>query len=241
MIEHLTPEENQIKQEAIDYAKATRNQLVNDILSGSGCAHEKQPLVMFMAGAPGAGKTEVSQIVTSIFNKNRTPKVLRVDPDEFRSHFPSYTGDNSHLFQMAVVKVVEKLLDKLLHKKYSFILDGTFSSPVVARKNVARAINKGYQVTVTYVYQPPEVSWHFVCAREIKEGRRIKKEIFAEQYLSSISTVNQIKKEFGTNVQLDVLIRNFNNSKETKVLLDQEKIAETSLAKYTHSQLMSLL
>lgn len=241
MIEHLTPEENQIKQEAIAHAKAIRNQLANVILSGSGCAHEQQPLVMFMAGAPGAGKTEVSQTVTSIFNKSRTPKVLRVDPDEFRSQFPAYTGDNSHLFQMAVVKVVEKLIDKLFQKKYSFILDGTFSSPVVARKNVERAVNKDYQITIAYVYQPPEVSWHFVCAREVKEGRRIKKETFAEQYLSSIATVNQIKKEFGPNVQLDVLIRNYNNSKETKVLLNQEKIAETSLAKYTHSQLMSLL
>ncbi len=240
-MDELSAQEHEIWQKAIEHARAIRTTVANELLDRSGCGTETKPLVMFMAGAPGAGKTEVSQTVANIVNRKRIPKVLRVDPDEFRYHFPEYTGDNSHLFQMGVVKVVERVVDKLLQKRYSFILDGTFSSYIVAKRNIERAISRDYVITLTYVHQPPHVSWQFVVAREEKEGRRIHKQVFAEQYLSSIETVNRIKKEFGDQVQLDLLIRNYNQSAETNILLNQEKIDEKRLGIYTFDELMRIL
>lgn len=240
-MDELTEIELTIKQQSIETAKLIRTKVANELLEKSGCGVETEPMVMFMAGAPGAGKTEVSQAVVNMINLKRSPKVIRVDPDEFRYYFPDYTGNNSHLFQMAVVKVVERVVDRLFQKRFSFILDGTFSSYVVAKRNIERAINKRYWITVTYAHQPPEVSWQFVKAREIKEGRRIHKNVFAEQYLQSINTVNKIKKEFGDHVQLDLLIRNYKQSEETKILLDQEKINEKLLGIYTFDELMRIL
>lgn len=237
----LSPDEILIKDEAVQYANAIRTSVANALLEASGCDTEKSPWAMFMAGSPGAGKTEISQVVVKFMNKRRIPKVIRIDPDEFRIHFPSYTGSNSHLFQMAVVKIVERVVDKLLQKKFSFVLDGTFSSYKTAKRNVERALNKNYRVTITFVYQPPEVAWQFVCAREETEGRKIHKQVFVEQYFKAIETVNIIKKEFGTAVQLDVLLRNFNPLAETKILIDQEKVDQKWLGVYTFDELMSIL
>lgn len=63
-----------------------------------------------MAGSPGAGKTEASKALLEEFvEKGR--KVLRIDPDDLRSEFEHYSGNNSWLFQPAVSILVEKIHD----------------------------------------------------------------------------------------------------------------------------------
>lgn len=61
-----------------------------------------------MAGSPGAGKTEAS-IELLAAAELKGSKALRIDPDELRHEFPSYTGDNSWLFQPAVSVLVDKI------------------------------------------------------------------------------------------------------------------------------------
>ena len=61
-----------------------------------------------MAGSPGAGKTEASLELLKKFGESA---VMRIDPDELRTYFSSYTGGNAWLFQRAVSVLVDKIHD----------------------------------------------------------------------------------------------------------------------------------
>lgn len=200
----MTDEE--ITQDAKAHAKTIRNELARDIVDGSSVPDEEPPLSIFMAGAPGAGKTEASKELVQGFD------IIRVDPDDFRDLFPRYGGGNSRLFQGAVALLVERVHDRLLRGKKSFLLDGTFANLKVARQNISRSIKRGREVRVWYVFQDPALSWGFVQAREVKEGRGIPLDSFIDQYFNSRFVIRQIKEEFEDQVVVDVLVKQFDQS-----------------------------
>ena len=153
-------------------------------------------------------KTEASKALLSEFDA----KILRLDIDDLRERFPGYSGGNSHLFQAGACILLEKAQDLALDQRQSFILDGTMADFERAKKNIQRSLNKKRTVQILFVYQQPDQAWKFVQAREKVEGRRVLPELFIKQYFSSRETVNQLKKEFGKRVKLDLLIKNVDGS-----------------------------
>ena len=195
---------------AVEFAKRNKERIARQLTDINLYPSMDQSTAVFMAGAPGAGKTEVSQALAAQF-----ANTLHIDADEYRSLLPGYDGSNSHLFQRAVSLLVERILDKVFKNKQSFILDGTFSSLKVARKNVNRALYHGHVVELMYVFQSPMVSWGFVEAREQQEGRRILLDTFIEQFLESKRVVDQIKREFDDAVNVTLLMKDLDiNSTE---------------------------
>jgi len=176
----LSADEEKIKQKAIAFAKENKKDIGRRFTDKDTFLPEKDPVSVFMAGSPGAGKTEASKSLIDRLLQGHL-KVLRIDPDELRSEFEDYTGDNSWLFQGAVSILVEKIHDLALKQKQSFLLDGTMSHYDVAEKNVDRSLKKGRLVQILYVYQEPCLAWEFVKARESEEGRRIEPEHFIDQ------------------------------------------------------------
>jgi UDP-N-acetylglucosamine kinase len=138
--------------------------------------------------------------------------ILRIDPDELREEFPGYDGGNAWLFQRAVARLVDAVLDRTFHQRISFVLDGTFASYEVARKSVKRSLDDGRRVQVLYVYQDPMLAWGFVQAREAAEGRRILPEHFIQQYFGAREVVNRLKAELGSTIHVDLLMKNIDNS-----------------------------
>jgi UDP-N-acetylglucosamine kinase len=132
--------ESQIANSAIEFARANRKRIARELTDPSIFQPEADPVSVFMAGSPGAGKTEASIELISRFPEWR---ILRIDPDELREQFPDYTGGNAWLFQRAVARVVDAVLDQAFHRRLSFVLDGTFASYEVARKNVQRSLDEG--------------------------------------------------------------------------------------------------
>ncbi len=80
------------------------------------------------------------------------------------------------------------------------------------KKNIERSLSKGRLVQILYVYQQPFLAWNFVQEREAIEGRRIRPETFIEQYFSAREVVNRLKGEFGSNIKVDLLMKNNDNS-----------------------------
>ncbi|MBI3255577.1 MAG: zeta toxin family protein [Candidatus Andersenbacteria bacterium] len=115
---------------------------------------------MFMAGSPGAGKTEVSKRLLSRFEQ----KPLRIDADEIRTLMPGYVGANACLFQKAATKGVHILYDLALEKSYNAILDGTFAYYDVLQ-NIQRSLDRGRKVEIFFVYQSPYHAWGFTKKR----------------------------------------------------------------------------
>lgn len=210
----MTFEEQQIAQQALAYAKQHRTAIAREVADPTRYAAEANPLTVFMAGSPGAGKTEVSKALVEALEQLGTEqyqglggRVLRIDPDDFRDRLPGYTGGNSWLFQSAVVALVERVLDRAFEKRFSFLLDGTLSSLEVARRNIDRALAKERSVWIMYVYQCPRRAWEFVQAREVTEGRNIPLDEFVSQFFAARQNVIELKRQYGGRIQVDVLIQ----------------------------------
>lgn len=194
------------------FAKENKNSLAKEITSLSIYKSEDTPVSVFMAGSPGAGKTESSIRLIEELSKNDKSRILRIDADDYRKFFKEYQGHNSHLFHGAVSLIVEKVHDLALSNKQSFIFDGTLSNYKKAVENINRSLKKGRLVQIIYVYQEPFLAWEFTQRREKSEGRRILKEDFIAKFLASRSTVNHLKETFGDKIILDLIIKDIDNS-----------------------------
>lgn len=102
----MTPEEKFFSDQATAWAKANRTQIARSIADTARFPGEEQPVSLFMAGSPGAGKTEASRALA-----NELGDFLIIDPDELRGLIPGYSGNNSWLVQDAVSRIVERILD----------------------------------------------------------------------------------------------------------------------------------
>lgn len=205
----LTEQEQRIERDALAFARSNKKRIARRITDTTKYLPEAKPVSVFMAGSPGAGKTEASIELLSGLDG---PAVLRIDPDELRHEFQDYIGGNAYLFQKAVSVLVEKIHDMALKRNQSFLLDGTLSNYDKAHQNITRSLNKGRLVQILYVYQDPLLAWSFVQARELKEGRRIREKDFVNQYFEARAVVNRLKKCFGGEIKVDLLLKNNDNS-----------------------------
>ncbi|MFC5440763.1 zeta toxin family protein [Rhodanobacter ginsenosidimutans] len=201
---NLMPEDQAVEDAALDFVSQNRRRIARQLTDLAIYPAERDPVAVFMAGSPGAGKTEASQ---ALIEKLGGP-VLRIDPDDYRKLIPGYTGKNSNLFQRAVGRIVEKVLDEAFGNRQSFILDGTLSNYEVAFRNVSRALAKGRVVQILYVFQEPCQAWRFVKDREALDGRSIPVDVFISQYFAARDVVNKLKAELGGKVKVDLIIKN---------------------------------
>jgi len=202
----VVDDESVLRQRADDFARANAKQIAADFLADF-CPAET-PVSTFMAGSPGAGKTEFSKRFL-----HDSDNVARIDTDELRDHFAvcGYDGANSHLFQKAATRLVHAVHDLALKRKISFLLDGTFANEGIARQNIERSLKRGRDVFVMFIYQSPQIAWDFVQRREEVEGRRIFADNFAQKFCASYAVVNQMKAEFGDKITLSLVVKNIDN------------------------------
>jgi len=205
----MNEEEKKISEDALAFAKRHKRALCRELTDRAIYLPERNPVSVFMAGSPGAGKTESAKEIIAQLEDARsgTGRILRIDPDDLRSEFPGYNGSNSYLFQGATSSWVNHMQDLALENGQSYVLDGTLSNLVRARSNVERSLGRKRQVTILYVYQSPFRAWEFVQAREVGEGRRILPERFIDQYFAARDVVNALKQEFGPKITVDLLIK----------------------------------
>lgn len=239
MPESLSKEEKAIQDEAIAFAKKHKKVVAARLTDVDRYIPEKQPVSVFMAGSPGAGKTEASiELLENV--KDGGVDVIRIDPDDLRAELPGYTGANSWLFQGAVSLLVARTIDHALKQQQSFLLDGTLASYDVAKGNIDRCIAKGRLAQILYVYQDPLLAWDFVQARETREGRRILKEDFVNQYVAARDVVNRLKSELKGQIRVDLLLKNRDGSRRFyKANVDQ--IDSHIPEKYSRADLERLL
>lgn len=188
-----------------------------DLLGKHDYSGLKGAAAVFMAGSPGAGKTEIAKLIM----ENFSPPPVRIDADDFRNSFEGYNGTNSHIFQQAATDMVQKMLDRVLHSAKSgtpvpFILDGTFTYARV-RDNLKRAIDRGYAVEVYYVYQKPALAWEFTKAREKKDGRIVPLDVFIKTFIQARVNVLEMKRLFGDSINVTVIFKDNDAAGASKV------------------------
>ncbi len=235
----MTEEQLVIKNKAEEYAKDNKKRIAAERTAIAIYLPETNPVSVFMAGSPGAGKTESSKNLLNKFSDNGN-NIIRIDADELREYFEDYTGNNSSLFHTAVTFIVEKMHDNAVDNKQSFIFDGTLSKFDKAKSNIERSLKRGRFVQIYYVYQDPLQAWEFVKKREEIEGRNIPKDQFVEQYFASHNTVNALKLEFGQKIKIDLLVKNIDGS-DKSYHANIDNIDNHVVEKYTRETLNRLI
>ena len=232
--------DEEIRARAVDFAKKNKIHIAKQLTDPEQYTPDITPISVFMAGSPGAGKTEFSKNLIDILEENKERRVVRIDSDELRKYIPGYTGNNSHLFQGAVSLIVEKMQDLVLHQKQSFVLDGTLSQHEKAASNINRSLEKSRPVFIFYIYQKPEVAWKFTQAREATEGRNIPKTSFIEQFFGAKDTINQISREFREKITILFVKKDFQeNTVEDIVEIDSSggQVDDFITERYTKDEL----
>jgi predicted ABC-type ATPase len=204
-------EDERIEQDSIEFARAHKREIARELTDTRKFPPDSVPVSVFMAGSPGAGKTESSlRLIERLSGDGHS--VLRIDSDDLRTRFPSYTGRNSSLFQSATSIIADKMQDLAIEQHQNYVFDGTLSNLGRARGNIKRGLDHGRIVQILYVYQDPLQAWKFVQAREQRDGRTIPKESFIDQYFLARENVSTLKNEFGNNIRVDLIVKNIDGT-----------------------------
>lgn len=205
-----TGDEEDVATAALIYARKNKKKVAKRLTDPKRFPPDANPVSVFMAGSPGAGKTEAS--IELLEQLDNTP-TIRIDIDDLRKEFAAYDGSNASLFQGGASVLLEKMQDFALEQRQSFVLDGTLSNYRIAEANVRRSLRKGREVLILYVYQEPDLAWSFAQAREVEEGRHVDPADFVDQYFRAREVVNRLKAELGRKVRVDLLFKNLGRTK----------------------------
>ena len=233
----LSLEDIKCQATAVKFIKDNKKLLIEKFASPQVFTSREEPITIFMAGVPGAGKTEISKNII----KEKEIKPVRIDADDIRKLFKDigYNGTNSDIFQQACSHGVDKLFDYVQYKKLHAIVDGTFASNN-SIKNVERVIGRGRKVFIYFIYQDPEIAWKITKGREIKEGRSVPEEAFINAYTSSIKNVNEAKAIFKNEIELNIIIKNAQDNLE-KQHLNKDKVDSFIEKVYSKNEIRDII
>jgi len=204
-----------ISEDSISFIKTNKKLLCEQFASIKDYPSFENPAAYFMAGSPGAGKTEFSKSFIEEFETNYPlRKIVRLDADDVRLFIPAYTKHNSSQVQGAAALGVEKLFDCVLKNNQDFLLDATFAHYNKSKLNIQRCLGKGRKVGILYLYQDPLLAWDFTKQREAIEGRDVTQDIFINSFFDARENVQKVKDEFGEKVELWLVIKNLKNDVE---------------------------
>lgn len=176
------------------------------MITRAGVIAHPEPAAFFMAGLPGAGKTEF----TVNLLKESKLKAVRIDMDEIATQIELYDPMQADAFRPAATDLLNAVYDKVLQRKVDFIMDGTFRSQN-SLSNVARALSRGYVIKVFYLVQAPDIAWEFTQDREKVERRAIDLKGFIQAYFDIHDNIKRLYEAAYMPVTLDVVIKDKSN------------------------------
>jgi hypothetical protein len=145
----LRKNETTIAEEAKIFIKKEKHALIKKFADLEKFPPLEKPFSFFMAGSPGAGKTEFSKRLIEIM---APISMVRIDADEIKEFIPQYNGKNSDIVQGAASIGVDNLNYYTLKHKQNSIMDGTFANYSLARRNITHCLNKKRHISVFYIY-----------------------------------------------------------------------------------------
>lgn len=219
--------------EPLKWTKKHQKEVVNRIVSGANLEPSERPIAIFMAGLPGAGKTELSYGLM----KQVLPAPIRIDMDELATMIEGYTPEKADEFRAAATRLLNALFDKVIKRRLDFIMDGTFGSSK-AMQNVERVLKRGYTIKVACACQDPKLAWNFTLAREKVEHRAISEKGFLEAYYKTINNLKELAERYDEKVSVDIFIKNADNTVGQRLInVDKTKIDEIMKVIYNKDKL----
>jgi predicted ABC-type ATPase len=151
-------------------------------------------LAIFMAGIPGAGKTEFVHGLQGSPLGNFTI----IEHDQLVEQIETYTPEHYYDFRKAGSTLVTELFEYCLKKGCSFIFDGTLSHDN-GFKNIQKALKYDYAVIVIYIHQDIQSAWQLTKDRELVKKRSIERQGFIETCQKITVNLKKIFTNFADN------------------------------------------
>ena len=138
---------------------------------------KEKPVVYFLGGQSGAGKSNLRKIIEQTSKKN-----LVIDVDEFRKYHPNYfelykkygkdSAKYTHDFASAVA---DELVKKSIENKANVIIDGTLKSLKTPKERAKTYKKSGYYLELSTVVVKPEKSFlsNLMRYEELIEEKKI--------------------------------------------------------------------
>ena len=146
--------------------------------------------VIFLAGAPWAGKTEWIESFPVIEH------YITLDTDLYRSLFEGYTGTNASEYHQYASRAMDRMYSFCIKWGYNMIVDGTFSNLQKAHENIRQCEKKWLAYSIVFVMQDPLISYLYTKKREQEGIRNVPTETFIEKYYKSIDVVRLIYERY---------------------------------------------
>jgi predicted ABC-type ATPase len=232
----MLEKDKKLAEEAKQYVKKNHKRIVRKFADPTVYPGNEYPVSFFMAGSPGAGKTEVSKRLVEVFE---IPTV-RIDADDVKKEIKQYNGTNSAIVHGAASLGVEKIVDFCFANNQSFILDGLLADFDKAVQNIDRCLSKGRLVYIFYIYQEPEIAWKFTQEREKVEGRNIPKSAFIHGFIESRHVVQRLKDTYKSKIVLNVIEKNYKNENK-EIWTDVSNIDKYIPNRYSVQELEDML
>lgn len=230
-----------VHEDALSFAKANSRELIEQCCNTKVYTPSSEPFTLFMAGSPGAGKTEYSRnFLKELEATDPTQKIIRLDTDELRELLPQYNGENSDEVQAAATLLFDRAFDFIQKKQLNTIIDSTFASPR-SLDNVKRALGRRRKVGIFYLYQDPLIAWDYTQKREKLEGRKVPKHVFIDAYFTAKKNVNLAKTIYTDQIELNLFEKDDDNNFVRKAKFNIKSLDEVLKERYTREELVKKL
>lgn len=214
------------------WARENKKALVSEFISQFNAKPADNPVAVFTAGIPGAGKTE---FLDRLFQDDKD--FVRMDLDEIVTLFPKYSPEKYYLYRGAANIILEAVFDHCRHSKLNFVMDGTLSH-TNASENIANSL-KRHLVILFYIWQEPKKAWQLTIDRETLTKRGVSKEGFISACINIPKNLKKIRKNFGEKVMV-IAIKKSDDHKY-QIIRDQAEIDSLLTKIYTKKELESII
>ena len=139
--------------------------------------------VIFLAWAPGAGKTEWIESFPDLDH------YIVLDSDLYRSLFDGYIGSNAAEFHQFASRVMDRMYSYCIKHGYNMIVDGTFANSQKASEKRWQCEKRWLPFSIVLVMQDPIISYLYTKKREQEKLRNVPTEVFIEKFYRSIEVI----------------------------------------------------
>lgn len=189
----------------LEWAKKNKRRISREFVRKVQRIAHEQPVGIFTAGLPGAGKTEFTQELL----KDLIDPPLRIDMDEIAQLIEGYSPSKANLFRSGASVILARIYDEITKAKLDFVFDGTFAHDN-ALKNLERALDHGYTTKIYYIHQEPKIARQFTKDRELVEKRGIERDGFIEAYIHLHRNMRELQDKF-KSVTISIVIKDESN------------------------------
>lgn len=222
-------------QNSKDWAKVLANFLISQYESDwlDKFKIDKSISTIFLAWAPGAGKTEFLETVLI------SESFIVIDIDKYRNYFEWYNWKNADSYQDSTSRVATKIFDYCIKKDLKLIFDGTLTSEI-GLKNIQKSLDKNRKIWIILIYQDPVISYSYTIVRQEKNERKVSIEAFLRIYYNSIKYCFEVIWKY-KNINLIIWSKDKNRNRKQMNFHDKDKFDKYFMVEYNPDTLKKKL